>query len=161
MAISLSVCMYVWSELSAQYRSTGFGCQTCTWPAEQGKIIFTLFLSVPENLVPPFILHTRAESGAYSRDSCRFPRRRPYIPPTAIGSVPSLSSHAIACRWCSLPRVHEPSTIGGGGDTTIPSPERSPKQLLPGIGLHDPLHGRQACTEINSVHQEVGQISPR
>ena len=37
------------------------------------------------------------------------------------------------------------STIGGGGDMTIPSPGRSPKQPLPGIGLHDPLHGRQAC----------------
>ena len=44
-------------------------------------------------------------------------------------------------------------TIGGGEDTTIPSPGRSPKQPLPGIGLHDPLHGRQACPEFNSVHQ--------
>ena len=32
------------------------------------------------------------------------------------------------------------STIGEGGDTTIPSPGRSPKQSLPGIGLHNPLH---------------------
>ena len=38
----------------------------------------------------------------------------------------------------------------GGGYTTIPSPGRSPKQLLPGIGLHDPVHGRQACP--NSTH---------
>ena len=30
------------------------------------------------------------------------------------------------------------STIGEGGNTTIPSPGRSPKQPLPGIGLHDP-----------------------
>ena len=37
--------------------------------------------------------------------------------------------------------------IGEGGDTTIPSPGRSPKQPLPGIGLQDPLHGRQACPE--------------
>ena len=37
------------------------------------------------------------------------------------------------------------STIGEDGDTTISSPGRSPKQPLPGIGLHDPLHGRQAC----------------
>ena len=51
------------------------------------------------------------------------------------------------------------STIGGGGDTTIPSPGMTPKQLLPGIGLHDPLHGRQACPEFNSFHQGVGQIS--
>ena len=40
------------------------------------------------------------------------------------------------------------SMIGEGGDTTIPSPGRSPKQLLPGIGLQDPLHGRQACPEL-------------
>ena len=50
--------------------------------------------------------------------------------------------------------------IGGGGDTTIPSPGMAPKQPLPGIGLHDPLHGRQACPEFNSFHQGVGQISP-
>ena len=52
------------------------------------------------------------------------------------------------------------STIGGSGDTTIPSPETAPKQPLPGIGLHDPLHGRQACSEFNPFHQVVGQISP-
>ena len=28
-----------------------------------------------------------------------------FIPPTAIGSVPSLSGHVTACRWRSLPRV--------------------------------------------------------
>ena len=33
------------------------------------------------------------------------------------------------------------------------------KQPLPGIGLHDPLHCRQACPEFNSFHQGVGQIS--
>ena len=75
---------------------------------------------VPENLdsrdgfsrpVPrqPAHLHTQAESGAYLRDSSRVPRRRPFFfmkPPYAIGSVPSLSGHAIAYRWRSLPRVH-------------------------------------------------------
>ena len=73
----------------------------------------------PENLVSrdglgspvprqPAHLHTQAESDAYLRDSSRVPRRRPYIcfkPPYAIGSVPSLSGHAIAHRWRSLPRV--------------------------------------------------------
>ena len=73
----------------------------------------------PENLVSrdgfgspvprqPAHLHTQAESGAYLRDSSRVPRRRPFIylkPPYAIGSVPSLSSHAIAYRWHSLPSV--------------------------------------------------------
>ena len=43
----------------------------------------------------------------------------------------------------------------------ILSPERSPKQPLPGIGLQDFLHYRQACPKFNSFHQGVGQISPR
>ena len=54
------------------------------------------------------ILHTQAESGAYSRGSSRFPQRSVYlfISPCAIRSVPSLSVHAIAYRWYPLPRVH-------------------------------------------------------
>ena len=51
-------------------------------------------------------------------------------------------------------------TIEGGGDTTIPSPGMARKQPLPGIELHDPPHGRQACPESNSFHQGVCQISP-
>ena len=35
----------------------------------------------------------------------------------------------------------------------ISSPGRSPKQPLPGIGLHDPLHGRQACPEFITFDQ--------
>ena len=53
------------------------------------------------------------------------------------------------------------STIGEGGDTTISSPGRSPKQPLPGIGLHDPLHSRQACPEFVTFDQGVGQICSR
>ena len=53
------------------------------------------------------------------------------------------------------------STIGEGGDTTISSPGRSPKQSLPGMRLHDPLHGRQACPEFIAFDQGVGQICPR
>ena len=72
---------------------------------------------VPENLVSrdgfsrpvprqPAHLHTQAKYGAYLRDSSRVPRRRPFLkPPYAIGSVPSLSGHAVAYRWRSLPRV--------------------------------------------------------
>ena len=33
----------------------------------------------PAHSVSLLILHTQAESGAYSRDSSRFPRRRPFI----------------------------------------------------------------------------------
>ena len=47
--------------------------------------------------------------------------------------------------------------VWGGGDvTTILFPGRSPKQPLPGLGLHDPLHDRKACSELNSLDQEVG-----
>ena len=54
----------------------------------------------------PAHLHTQAESGAYLRGSSRVPRRCPFMkPPHAIGSVPSLSGHAFAYRWRSLPRV--------------------------------------------------------
>ena len=56
---------------------------------------------VPENLVSRDGFDSPApESGSYLRDSSRVPPRRPFIylfkPPYAIGSVPSLSGHAIA-----------------------------------------------------------------
>ena len=53
------------------------------------------------------------------------------------------------------------STIGKSGDTTILFPGRSPKQPFPEIGLHDLLHGRQACLEFIAFDQGVGQICPR
>ena len=62
----------------------------------------------PVSRQPAHLHNTRAESGAYLlvRDSSRVPRRRPFMkPPYAIGSVPSLSGHAITYRWHSLPRV--------------------------------------------------------
>ena len=55
-------------------------------------------------------------------------------------------------------RVERGSTIGEGGDTTISSPGSSPEQPLPGIRLHDPLHGRQACPEFIAFDRGVGQI---
>ena len=100
------------------------------------KLIFSLFAFAPENLVSrdgfgrpvprqPAHLHTRAESGAYLRDSSRVPRRRPlnyFKPPYAIGSVPSLSGHAIAYRWRSLPRVrrHKASKPQGSSERVLP-----------------------------------------
>ena len=89
---------------------------------------------VPENLVSrdgfsrpdprqPAHLHTQAESGAYLRDSSRVPRRRPFMkPPYDIGSVPSLSGHAIAYRWRSLPRVcrHRASKPQGSSERVLP-----------------------------------------
>ena len=89
---------------------------------------------VPENLVSrdgfsppvprqPAHLHAQAESGAYLRGSSRVPRRRPFMkPPYAIGSVPSLSGHAIAYRWLSLPRVrrHWASKPQGSSERVLP-----------------------------------------
>ena len=53
------------------------------------------------------------------------------------------------------------STIGEGGDTTISSPGRSPKQPLPGMRLHDPLHGRQACPKFSQICPRSGLFSCR
>ena len=41
------------------------------------------------------------------------------------------------------------------------SPERSLKRPLPGMRLHDPRHGRQACPKFIAFDQGVGQICPR
>ena len=100
-----------------------------------GKMNISLSASAPENLVSrdgfgspvprqPAHLHTQAESGAYLRDSSRVPRRRPFIylkPPYAIGSVPSLSGHAIVYRWRSLPRVrrHRASKLHGSSERVL------------------------------------------
>ena len=90
----------------------------------------------PENLVSrdgfgspaprqPAHLHTHAECGAYIRDSSRVPRLRPFVylkPSYAIGSVPSLSGHAIAYRCRSLPRVSRRRTS---------KPQSSSERVLP------------------------------
>ena len=73
----------------------------------------------------PAHLHTQAESGPYLRDSFRVPRRRPFIyfkSPYAIGSVLSLSGHAIAYRWRSLPRVrrHGARKPQGSSERVLP-----------------------------------------
>ena len=49
-----SLIIYSWSALSSEYGSTGYGCQFCSWFAEQGKIGKTNFSLCPsplENLV--------------------------------------------------------------------------------------------------------------
>ena len=71
----------------------------------------------------PAYLHTQAESGAYLRGSSRVPRWRRFMkPPYAIGLVPSLSGHAIAHRWRSLPRVrrHRASKPQGSSERVLP-----------------------------------------
>ena len=70
----------VWSSLSADWASNWYGWQSCLWSAGQGKRNFPcprsrlrvwsreLGSAVPSR-VSPLVLHTQAESGAYTRDS--------------------------------------------------------------------------------------------
>ena len=118
---------------------------------------------VPENLVSrdgfnrpvprqPAHLHTQAESGAYLRDSSRVPRRRPFMkPPCAIGSVPSLSDHAIAYRWRSLPRVrrYRASKPQGSSERVLPW-EITMDQLIFASLSH--THISQRSTKVNGSH---------
>ena len=97
-----------------------------------------------------FILHTQAEPGAYLRDSSRVPRRRPFIyikPPFSIGSVPSLSGHAIAYRWRSLPRVRRHMAS---------KPQGSFERVLPWQVTMDQL----ICASLSHTHYwyEVGML---
>ena len=114
---------------------------------------------VPENLVSrdgfsrpvprqPAHPHTQAESGAYLRDSSRVPRRRPFMkPPYAIGSGPSLSGHAIAYRWRSLPRVRRDRAS---------KPQDSSKRVLPWQITMDQLIF--ACLSHTHYWYEVGML---
>ena len=47
---------------------------------------------------------------------------------------------------------------GRGYDDCVPG--EITKTDPSGIGLHDPLHGRQACSEFNPFHQGVRNMSP-
>ena len=82
------------------------------------KIVISLSPFAPANLVARdgfgrpvprislLILHTQTKPGACSRNSHRFCGGvQLFIPPYAIGSVPSLSSHEMAYRRRSRPRV--------------------------------------------------------
>ena len=96
-ALCMYVCMYG-HHIIAEYGSTGQGCQSCSWSAEQGKMKIFLSLSrlriwsremgpsIPSR-ASLVILHTQAESGAYSRDSSRFPRQRPFTHTTIHNRV--------------------------------------------------------------------------
>ena len=90
---------------------------------------FGLSKSSVENFLkhPQAIFHTQAESGAFILLTGFLPSSagRPFIdlkPPHAIGSVSSLSVHAIAYRWRSLPRVrrHRASKPQGSSERVLP-----------------------------------------
>ena len=128
--------MYVWSSHIASVWINQVRLPILLVVSWTGKIYISLSPFAPENLVSgdgfgsPIPrqhahLHAQAESGAYLRDCSRVPRRRPFIyskPPYAIGSVPSLSGHAIAYRWRSLSRVlrHRASKPRGSSKRVLP-----------------------------------------
>ena len=117
---------------------------------------------VPENLVSrdgfgspvprqPAHLHTQAQCGAYLRDSCRVPRRRPFMkPPYAIGPVQSLSGHAVAYPWRPLPRVRRHRAS---------KPQGSSERVLPWQVAMDQL----ICASLSQTHHwyEVGMLKVR
>ena len=108
---------YVWSSPIARVWINRVRLPILLVVSWTGKMNIPLSPCVPENLVSrdgfsrpvprqPAHLHIQAESGADLRDPSRVPRQRPFTKlPYATGSVPSLSGHAIAYRWRSLPRV--------------------------------------------------------
>ena len=73
--------------------------------------------------------------------------------------------HTACCAslsiFCPLP-AGSVSTIGGGGDTTIPPPGRSPKQSLPGIGLRHPhMVGKLAPNSTHFTRELVKYVPGR
>ena len=70
-----------------------------------------------------------------------------FKPPYAIGSVPSLSGHAIAYRWRSLPRVHR---------HRFSKPQGSSKRVLPWQVTMDQL----ICASLSHTHYwyKVGML---
>ena len=87
------------------------------WSRETGS-------AVPSRV--SLLIHTQTEYCAYLWDSSHVPWRHPSIhfkPLYAIGSVPSLSGHAIAYRWRrSLPKVrrHRASKPQGSSERVLP-----------------------------------------
>ena len=72
--------MYVWSALSEEYVSTGYGCQPCSSSAEQMKMYFppvAIGSTIPSD-VSLLILHTQAESIPALSPHLRKTASRPY-----------------------------------------------------------------------------------
>ena len=107
-------CIYVWSSNIVEYASTGKGFQSFSWLAEQGKLIFSVPVRAQEYGLARRIWPSRPAS------ACSISKLRLnlvlthgvhlFIPPYAIGLVPSLSGQANAYRWCPLPRVRRHRT---------------------------------------------------
>ena len=108
--IYIYIIIHSWSALSEEFGSTGIiivdnpargqlNKENVFFPCPRSflRIYSSEIGSAVPSRVSPLVLHTLAESGAYSRDSSRFPRGCPFIPSTAaIGSAPPcLSGHHV------------------------------------------------------------------
>ena len=127
---------YIWSShlsmvttFSSRVRINRVWLKSCSWSGDQGKCIFPCPRSrriiwcrgtgsaVPSR-VSPLILHTQrlmvlTDDGI--PHAFRGGVHLLFIPPTAFGSVLSLSGHAIPYRWRSLPRVRRHRASGPQG----------------------------------------------
>ena len=92
-----------------------------------GKMNISLSPFAPENLISrdgfgspvprqPAHLHTQAESGAYSRDASRFPRRRPFVHlnrhtpsgQSRVNRVTQMLTDGVHCRETAGRKAIEP-----------------------------------------------------
>ena len=98
------VCVCVWSSLSVDWSSTGYGCcQSCSWSAEQGNLFFRwpcscqrvwsreLGSAVPSRLNLVLTYGTLLSLATF--------RYGLHLNPHAA------SDHTITYRWLSLPRI--------------------------------------------------------
>ena len=122
----LCVCVFLCSHWSLVDVPLIFFCPADHVPDWQPRVLLGMVEARSVNVKKTTTTTTtQAEYGAYLRDSSRVPRWLPFIylkPPYAIGSVPSLSGHAIAYRWRSLPRVrrHRASKPQGSFERVLP-----------------------------------------
>ena len=102
----------------------------CSWSAEQGNCFFPyprsrLRIGLARRVRPshPASAHSFStlrlnhQSGPNSRDSSRFPRRRPILHRQPPSEQSRFSGHAIAYRWRSLPRVRWPKVSSPQGSS--------------------------------------------
>ena len=143
------VCMM--SSNVAEYGSNEYDRQSYSWSAEQWKLIFPC----PRSRLKIWSRDTCSTVPSGSA-ACSFSTLRLNLvlthmippaaasiylfkPPYAIVSVPSLSGHAIAYRWRSLPRIRRHRTS---------KPQGSSKRVLPWQITMDQL----ICASLSHTH---------
>ena len=114
-------------------------------------LIWVLFLDQMRVVPPPHI-----SLSVFSFLLARFNRSLPkFFLAHMLYILPS-TARVLSTSYLLVVSLTKESFNDWGGDWTIPSPGRSPKQPRLGIGLHDPLYGRQALS--NSTHFTRGLV---